>query len=395
MKIKLSYRATLKACRIASVNQAVVCSFVPMLFLTFRRSFGLPLEQLAMLVTINFMTQLAVDVLCARLLDRIGYRICIVAAHFLCAIGLMSLPVLPNLFPTAFGGLATAVVIYAVGGGVIEVMITPIAEACPTENKSASMSLVYSFYCWGSVAVILITTLLFSLFGIENWGYVSCLWAMVPLVNGMIFLLVPIGKIVEEGRSMSLRELLGQKTVWLLVLLMIFSGAAENSVSQWASAFAESALGVEKAVGDLAGPCLFAFLMGVGRIIYAKLSLKIPLERYMIVSSIPCAASFLLMVLPQDPMLNLLGCGLSGLAVAVTWPGTLSLAAARCPRGGTMLFALVALGGDIGCSLGPAVVGHVSGMFADDLRFGIGTAILFPLMVIACVAALLRQKPVQ
>ena len=385
----------MKACRIASFNQAVVCSFVPMLFLTFRRDFGLPLDQLAVLVTVNFMTQLAVDLLCARLLDKIGYRICIVIAHLFCAAGLISLPILPQVFPSAFGGLVAAVVLYAVGGGVIEVMITPIAEACPTQNKSASMSLVYSFYCWGSMAVILITTILFRLVGIENWGYISCLWAMVPLFNGILFLFVPIGRIVEEGRGMTLRELLREKTVWLLVLLMIFSGAAENSVSQWASAFAESALQVEKTVGDLAGPCLFAFLMGVGRIIYARLSTRIPLERYMAVSSIPCALSFLLMVLPQNPMINLLGCGLSGLAVAVTWPGTLSLAAARCPRGGTMLFALVALGGDIGCSLGPEVVGRVSGMFADDLRYGLGTAIIFPLLVIACVTLLKRQKPVK
>lgn len=388
MKKPLTYRATMTACYMASANQAIVCNYVPMLFLTFQRSFGLPLEQLTLLVTLNFLTQLVVDAICARVVDRIGYRRCIVTAHVLCAAGLISLAVLPFAFPTAFGGLLTAVIIYAVGGGIIEVLGSPIAEACPTENKAASMSLMHSFYCWGSLGVVLITTVLFHLMGIGNWRMISCLWALVPLANGILFLFVPIGKIVEEGRSMTLKELLGQKLFWIFLLLMLCSGAAENSVSQWASAFAESALGVDKTIGDLAGPCFFAILMGIGRVMYAKLADRISLERYITASTLLCIISYGLLVLPKNPVINLLGCGICGLSVAVMWPGSLSMAAKRCPRGGTALFALLALGGDIGCSAGPSVVGFVSGVFADHLKYGIAAAAAFPVLILVGVALL-------
>ena len=281
MKRKLGYPSTMTACYMASFNQAVVCNFVPMLFLTFQRSFHLPLEQLTLLVTLNFLTQLVVDAICAKVVDQIGYRTCIVTAHLLCGMGLCSLSLLPFVFSTPFGGLLTAVIIYAIGGGIIEVLGSPIAEACPTDNKAASMSLMHSFYCWGSVTVVLVTTVLFNLLGIENWRYISCLWALVPLANGVLFLLVPIRKIVPDGDSMTLRELVRQKLFWIFLLLMLCAGAAENGISQWASAFAESALGVDKTIGDLAGPCFFGILMGLGRVLYAKLADRIPLERYL------------------------------------------------------------------------------------------------------------------
>ena len=390
MKRKLGYRSTMTACYMASFNQAVVCNFVPMLFLTFQRSFHLPLEQL----TLYFLTQLVVDAICAKVVDQIGYRTCIVTAHLLCGMGLCSLSLLPFVFSTPFGGLLTAVIIYAIGGGIIEVLGSPIAEACPTDNKAASMSLMHSFYCWGSVTVVLVTTVLFNLLGIENWRYISCLWALVPLANGVLFLLVPIGKIVPDGDSMTLRELVRQKLFWIFLLLMLCAGAAENGISQWASAFAESALGVDKTIGDLAGPCFFGILMGLGRVLYAKLADRIPLERYLTGCTILCILSYLLLVLPKDPVVNLLGCGICGFSVAVMWPGSLSMAAKRCPRGGTALFALLALGGDIGCSAGPSVVGFVSGMFGDNLKTGIIAALVFPIFILVGVGLLKKQKTV-
>ena len=394
MKRKLGYPSTMTACYMASFNQAVVCNFVPMLFLTFQRSFHLPLEQLTLLVTLNFLTQLVVDAICAKVVDQIGYRTCIVTAHLLCGMGLCSLSLLPFVFPTPFGGLLTAVIIYAIGGGIIEVLGSPIAEACPTDNKAASMSLMHSFYCWGSVTVVLVTTVLFNLLGIENWRYISCLWALVPLANGVLFLLVPIGKIVPDGDSMTLRDLVRQKLFWIFLLLMLCAGAAENGISQWASAFAESALGVDKTIGDLAGPCFFGILMGLGRVLYAKLADRIPLERYLTGCTILCILSYLLLVLPKDPVVNLLGCGICGFSVAVMWPGSLSMAAKRCPRGGTALFALLALGGDIGCSAGPSVVGFVSGMFGDNLKTGIIAALVFPIFILVGVGLLKKQKTV-
>ena len=392
MKIKFGYGATMKACYMASFNQAVVCNFVPMLFLTFQRSFALPLEQLTLLVTLNFLTQLIVDAICIRVVDRIGYRTCIVTAHFLCAAGLVGLSILPFIFPTAFSGLLTAVIIYAIGGGIIEVLGSPIAEACPTDNKAASMSLMHSFYCWGSVTVVLLTTVLFNLMGIDHWKYIACLWALVPLANGILFWMVPIGKIVEDGNGMCVRELFGMRLFWIFLLMMLCSGAAENGISQWASAFAESALGIDKTLGDLAGPCFFAVLMGFGRVFYAKMADRIPLAKYLTASTVLCIISYVLLVFPKNPAVNLLGCGICGLSVAVMWPGTLSMAAKRCPRGGTALFALLALGGDIGCSAGPSVVGFVAGIFSDNLKYGIMAAFVFPILILVGVWLLKRQK---
>ena len=282
MGIRTNYNHTLYASYTGYITQAVVNTFIPLLFLTFQSTYQIPLDKITLLVTVNFAIQLTVDLLSAKFVDKIGYRICIVAAHLFAAAGLIGLSILPDCFPDPFAGLLTSVCLYAVGGGLIEVLISPIVEACPTERKAAAMSLLHSFYCWGCVLVILLSTLFFSLAGIQNWRILSLLWAALPLFNALYFTQVPIASLEESHETIPLGKLLSQKVFWVLALLMVCAGASELAMSQWASAFAESGLHVSKAVGDLAGPCLFAVLMGISRVLYAKWSERINLSHAML-----------------------------------------------------------------------------------------------------------------
>lgn len=348
------------------------------------------MQQITTLITLNFLVQLTVDMLSAGVVDKIGYRPCIVTAHIFATVGLVGLAFFPSVMPP-FAGLLTATVIYAIGGGLLEVMVSPIVESCPADDKSAAMSILHSFYCWGVVAVVVISTALFRILGIENWRWVACMWAVVPAFNAFLFTKVPIAPIVSEGEGMTVRELLKTKLFWILFLLMVCSGAAELAVGQWASAFAESGLKVSKTVGDLAGPCMFAVCMGIGRVFYAKFSDRIDLEKYITGCGVLCILSYIITIVPLGPVVNLIGCGICGVAVAMVWPGMLSVAAARCPMGGTAMFALLAFGGDIGCTSGPTVVGVISGLFGDDLKTGFLAAIVFPLLLIVGMRLLKKQ----
>lgn len=383
MKKHDPYRRTIISCYICGATQAIISNFAPLLFLTFQQDFGFSLEEIGLLVSVNFGTQLAVDAFSVRYADRIGYRKMIVAAQVFSALGFVLLSILPYTLKNAYLGVAFATITYAIGGGLNEVLISPIVEACPSRHKAAAMSLLHSFYCWGSVAVVLISTALFSMFGISSWRVISCLWAVIPAVNAVLFARAPIAPLVAEGESLKLTELLKTGIFWLFMLLMLCAGATELSMAQWASAFAESGLKVSKAVGDLAGPCFFALLMGVGRVTQYKLSEKIDLRKYLFVCAALCAVSYAVAALVPNAFIALLGFGLCGFAVSAMWPGTLSLAQAACPRGGTAMFALLALCGDVGCSLGPALVGFVSGAMGDSLHAGLLSAAVFPLVMMA------------
>lgn len=388
MNIRNSYKHTIAASYIGYITQAIVNNFAPLLFLTFHNTYQIPLAKIGLLVTVNFGTQLIIDLLSARFADKIGYRNLIVAAHIFAALGLIGLGFLPDLFSDPYTGLCLAVILYAVGGGLTEVLISPIVEACPTDGKSAAMSLLHSFYCWGSVLVVLVSTALFSVLGMNSWKIVACLWAIIPIFNAAYFTQVPIAKLVEDGESMTIRELIRSRLFWLLALLMVCAGASELAMSQWASAFAESGLKVSKTAGDLAGPCFFAILMGASRVFHAKFGGKLKLTRYLGFCAVLCIASYLLAALSPFPALALLGCGICGFSVGVMWPGTFSLASEKCPRGGTAMFALLALAGDTGCSAGPTVVGFVSGALDDNLKMGLLSAILFPVLLLAGLAVI-------
>ncbi len=378
-----TYQRTMTACFIGYIVQAVVNNFVPLLFVTFQNTYQIPLTGITLLITINFVIQMLVDLLSAKFVDKIGYRTAVLLAHGCAALGLGLLTVLPELFSDAFTGILISVCIYAIGGGLIEVLITPILEACPTDNKEKAMSLLHSFYCWGHMGVVLLSTVFFSVFGIEKWKIMTWIWVLIPACNMLLFAKAPIYSLTAEGdKGLSIRELFSMKLFWLLLLMMTCSGASEQAVSQWASTFAEQGLGVSKTVGDLAGPMAFAFLMGTSRLIYGKFGDKLNMDRFMSFSILLCIASYLCISLVPNPYVSLIGCAVCGFSVGILWPGTCSKASAAIRRGGTAMFALLALAGDIGCSGGPTLAGFVSGALGNDLRMGILAALIFPVLLL-------------
>ena len=391
--MKDKYQKTMYACFAGYIVQAIVNNFVPLLFLTFESNYNIPLSQITMLITFNFGIQLIVDLLSTKFVDRIGYRVSIVMAHVFAAGGLIGLVVLPDLLPNAFAGLLIAVVIYAIGGGLIEVLISPIMESCPTENKEKAMSLLHSFYCWGHVGVVLLSTLFFKLCGIENWKILALIWAVIPIVNGIVFCKAPIASLIEDGETgMSLRDLCRNQIFWILMLMMVCAGASEQAVSQWASTFAEQGLGVTKTIGDLAGPMAFAILMGSARAFYGKFGEKIDLDKFMMGSSLLCVIAYLCISLSPSPLISLVGCAVCGLSVGIMWPGTFSKASATLKNGGTAMFALLALAGDVGCSGGPTLVGFVTGQMSNNLKLGILAGIVFPILLIVAEIVLKGRK---
>lgn len=387
-----NYQKTLRACYLGYVTQAICANFAPLLFLTFQKSYNISLGEIALIPTAFFLTQLVIDLAATKFVDRIGYRTCVVASHILSTLGLVMLAFLPDLLPVPFWGILLSVMVYAVSSGLIEVLISPIVEACPFENKAGSMSLLHSFYCWGMVAVVLCSTLFFTLFGLENWRILTLLWAMVPFCNVFNFLTCPIERLVENGEGMRTGKLLRLPLFWLLILLMVCSGASENAMTQWASAFAEASIGVPKAVGDLAGPCLFAVLMGASRVLCARMSQKVNLGKMMLVCGFLCIGCYLLASLSNVPVLGLAGCGLCGFSVGIMWPGTLSLSARACPKGGTAMFAFLALAGDLGGTIGPMSVGGVSGLANGDLKKGLLVATAFPVALVLGLIVLQRKS---
>ncbi len=381
--MKFDYKKTMYACFVGYIVQAVVNSFVPLLFVTFQETYQIPLAQITLLITVNFVVQLLVDMLSAGFIDRIGYRASVVLAHIFAAAGLALLTILPEVLPDPFVGILMAVFVYAIGGGLIEVLISPIIEACPTDNKESAMSLLHSFYCWGCTGVVLLSTVFFSIAGIAHWKLLTLLWTIIPIANMLLFTKVPIYSLQEEGeKGMNLGELFREKMFWILMLMMVCSGAAEQSVSQWASTFAEKGLGITKSVGDLVGPMLFSILMGISRLLYGKYGEKWNLDRFMKFSCVLCIASYLCISFIPVPMVELLGCGLCGFSVGIMWPGTFSKAAAALRHGGTLLFAMLALAGDLGCSGGPTLVRFVSSGLGDNLRLGIFAGIIFPILLL-------------
>lgn len=395
--MKMEYKHTRYASYIGYITQAIVNNFMPLLFLIFQRDFGISLEKIGLLISINFSMQIVVDFLAARYVDRLGYRNCIMAAHIFCFMGLVGLGVLPELLPKPFSGILIAIIINAIGGGLIEVLISPIVEALPGNEKEKAMSLLHSFYCWGHVGVVIISTAFFSIFGIQKWKYLSIAWSFVPLFNTWNFMRVPIQMLKKEGEEISIKKLFCVKSLWVFFLLMICAGASEQAISQWASYFAEQGLKISKLTGDLLGPCSFAFCMGISRMLYGIYGEKIKVEKALLYSGFLCVISYIIVVASPISWLALIGCTLCGFSVGILWPGVFSLSSKSYPKGGTVMFALLALAGDIGCSIGPGLVGGVSNYLSvkqqiDGIQYGLTAAIMFPVLFIIGVFFIYRNK---
>lgn len=381
MRTIKDYNKTKIACYLGFVTQAIVANFTPLLFLVFHREYQIPIASLALIPAVFYVVQLVTDFLCAKF-KNLNYRKSIIISEVTSALGLAGMAFVPQLLPNPLVGILLCVCVYAVGSGLIEVLCSPIIEACPFPNKEGMMSLLHSFYCWGAVGVIVGSTVFFALFGVENWRYLTCIWALVPLYNIFNFASCPIEPIVQDTEGMSMSQLLKNSRFWLFLLLMIAAGASESTMAQWTSAFAEASLGVEKAIGDIAGPCGFAFCMGLGRLWYGKKGQHMDLSAYMTGAGVLCFASYLLTSLSPIPLVSLAGCMISGLAVGIMWPGAISLTSARIPTGGTALFALLALAGDLGGTLGPSLVGLATKSAGNSIQSGILAASVFPALLV-------------
>ena len=393
--MRKNYQRTLKACYLGFITQAIAANFAPLLFLKFHADYGISLGRIALISTAFYFTQLVVDVFCARFVDRIGYRKSVVASEVASVLGLVGLAFIPDLCADPFAGIIACVIVYAIGSGLIEVLCSPIVEACPFDHKEAVMSLLHSFYCWGSVGVILLSSLFFTVFGIGSWRILACVWALIPLYNIFNFAACPIAHLTEEGKGMTIAQLFRTPLFWVSILLMVCAGASEMSMAQWASAYTEAALGFSKSIGDLIGPCLFAVTMGVSRVIYGKYGAKINLNRYMIASGILCLCCYLLASLSSNPVLGLIGCIFCGFSVGIMWPGTISITSPRLPQGGTALFAFLAMAGDLGGAFGPSLVGMVSQQAGDSLQTGMLAGCVFPLVLIVSLLFLGRSAAKQ
>ena len=387
-----NYRKTKTACYLGFVTQAIAANFAPLLFLKFHNDYNISLGNIALISTCFFFTQLLVDLFCAQFVDKIGYRICIVASEVCSAAGLIGLAFLPDILPNPFAGILCSVIVYAIGSGLIEVLGSPIVEACPFENKEATMSLLHSFYCWGAVGTILISTLFFLLFGMYSWKWLAVLWALIPTYNIYNFATCPIEHLVEEGSGMGIRELFQKPLFWISVCLMICSGASELAMAQWASAYAEAALGLSKAIGDLTGPCMFAVTMGISRVIFGKYGDRIDLMKFMTGSGILCVVCYLLTSLSSNPLIGLIGCIVCGFSVGIMWPGTISISSKKFPLGGTAMFALLAMAGDLGGSIGPGIVGYITQAAGDNIRIGMSVGLVFPVILLVMLFILSIEK---
>ena len=390
--MKSKYQKTLIACYLGFITQAIAANFAPLLFLTFHRTYQISLGRIAFISTAFFFTQLLVDLFCAKYVDRIGYRRSVIASEVFSAAGLIGLAFLPSLLPDPYVGILISVIIYAMGSGLIEVLVSPIVEACPFDNKDSVMSLLHSFYCWGSVGVILLSTIFFAIFGIENWRILACIWALIPLYNTFNFISCPIESLTEEGEGLSIRQLCHIPIFWIALILMVCAGASEISMAQWASAYVESALGISKSIGDIIGPCLFAVMMGMSRSFYGKYGENIDLMKFMIGSGALCLVCYLLSALAPLPFLNLVGCAVCGFSVGIMWPGTISIASKKIPLGGTAMFALLAMAGDLGGSVGPGIVGFVTQNANDNLKVGMLAGCVFPAVLVLSVLLLRRKR---
>ena len=388
-----NYKKTKLACYLGFITQAVAANFAPLLFLKFHTDYDISLGNIALISTFFFFTQLLVDLFCAKYVDKIGYRVCIVASEVCSAAGLAGLALLPEIMPSPFAGIIISVILYAIGSGLIEVLGSPIVEACPFENKEATMSLLHSFYCWGAVGTILVSTVFLMIFGIDSWKWLAVSFAIIPAINIYNFATCPIELLVEEGQGMGIRKLFSNPMFLIAIVMMVCSGASELAMAQWASAYAESALGFSKAIGDIAGPCMFAVTMGISRVLFGKASDKMNLNRFMIGSGILCFVCYLLASFSENPIIGLAGCIVCGFSVGIMWPGTISISSKAFPTGGTAMFALLAMAGDLGGSIGPAIVGRVADMFGGSINVGMRIGLLFPstLCFVLCLLNILNH----
>ncbi len=399
MKTKSKYTSTLFACYLGYITQAIVVNLAPLFFVIFQNRFGVSYVDLANLVLLTFVVQIVTDALMIKITPIVGYRKCAVAAHVFSAIGLALLAFLPRIMDP-YAGILISVVLYSIGGGLTEVVISPIVDALPGDAKASAMSLLHAFYSWGQVLVVVLSTVALALIGDDGWNWIPLGWALIPFFNLFNFMRVPIVEVSEEQKKSGIGTFLKSPIFIVALFMMICGGAAEQAMAQWASLFAERALGVSKVLGDLLGPCLFALCMGIGRTGYGIFGEKINIEKALIACGAVSVVCYLVTVFVTVPVLSLLGCAACGFGVSLMWPGVLSYTSQKYNyNAGPVMFSLLALGGDTGCSLGPWVTGVVSDLYlaansgaagaeSQAIRYGLLAAIVFPVVMLILLAVM-------
>ena len=399
---QVSYKKTKIACYLGYVTQAISINLLPLLYLTFQNEFSVSLSQLGFLATLLFAVQMAVDLLATRFGKYVSYRWGSVAACALSALGLVLMCVLPKWMPHFYVGVMLATVILSIGGGLTEVLISPLVDAIPEEGKVGEMSLLHSFYCWGVVAVILFSTAFFALVGVSYWRWLVLLWSLVPAVTAVMFACIPIPPKTEEVHShRSAPSVVRYGLFWVLMALMVFSGASEMAPAQWASFFAENNLGIPKAVGDLLGPCAFAVFQGLSRVVFSRMARRRDPRRILAWHAVGCLVAYAVIVLAPHPLLSLFGFCMCGWFVGPMWPGILSLCATRFPAGGTAMFAALALCGDVGCAAAPMMIGAVTDrlvtadwLSSSAMRGGFAVCMVFPALLVVGLWLLRKRRSV-
>ena len=393
-----TFTGTKTACYTGYVVQGIINNIAPLLFVIFSDKFNITLDKLSLLITINFATQLIVDTLSIKFVDSIGYKPLAIVSQGIAFLGLSCLGILPNIMTNSYLGIVISIVLSAIGSGITEVIISPIVESIPGEKKTSEMSLLHSFYCWGQVFVVLLTTVMIKLLGNDLWYVAPVLWAIIPLLNTINFISVPIQPNLTKEEKTPFLKLLFSKQFILCIVIMICSGASEIGMSQWSSYFAEAGLKVTKMTGDLLGPCLFAILMGTGRMIFGFVGEKINLKVALCFSAGLCATCYLGTCFINSPVISLLTCALTGITVSIMWPATLSLAARLFPNGGGSMYSVLALSGDTGCTLGPWFISFMTIQMSmgvssgESLKTGLGFGALFPLLMIIAISMLNIKK---
>lgn len=393
-----TFTGTKIACYTGYIVQGIINNIAPLLFVIFSDKFNITLSKLSLLITINFATQLIVDTLSIKFVDKIGYKPLAIISQGIAFLGLASLGVLPHILSNSYLGIVISIILSAIGSGITEVIISPIVESIPGEKKTAEMSLLHSFYCWGQVAVVLLTTIMIKIFGNDLWYIAPIIWSFIPLINTINFIGVPIKPNLTSEEKTPFFKMLFSRQFVLLIIIMICSGASEIAMSQWSSYFSEAGLKVSKMTGDLLGPCLFAVLMGLGRIIFGFVGEKINLKTALTFSAILCAACYLGTCFINSPVISLLICALTGITVSIMWPATLSFAARLFPKGGGSMYSVLALSGDTGCTLGPWFISFMTIKMSTDatsgeaLKIGLGFGALFPILMIVAISMLSLSK---
>lgn len=381
----ISYKRTKLSCYTGYFVQAIINNLPPLLFIVFNQKFGIGLNRLSLLITVNFVSQILIDLFAVKFSDKIGYKKLSVLSQAITTAGLICLAVLPNII-NAFTGILIAILLNAVGSGLMEVIISPIIEAIPGDKKTSQMAFLHSFYCWGQVFVVLATTILVKILGKDNWHWIPLVWAILPLFNTISFLKCRMPENLAAEKQTPLGRLFFKRTFVIMLILMLCAGASELGMSQWASYFAETALHVTKQVGDILGPCMFAVLMGLGRVLFGIFGEKLKIKTALAVSALLCAASYIAVSVSGNQYVSLIFCAFTGMCISIMWPGTFSLAAKEFPDGGNSMFALLALMGDVGCTLGPWIVSFTALQFFDgNLKGGIGFGSVFPIIMIIAV----------